>query len=359
MKIHKIFFIVMVLITVFGISFPIQNAKAAALTSVKDVMNTIAATANANHTISFVAPSAVSNGSTITLTFPAGFSLTGLVEDDIDIAGTTEGELTTAADCTGSEKASFSFSGQVITFTLCAGDGGDFTGSETITIEIGNHASASGTGSNQIDNPSAGDYRITIGGTMTDSGAFGVSIISDDSVNVTAQVNESITFTISDTTIGFGTITSSTGRWATSDTTGTDASATTPTSAHSMTIATNATGGYTITYNGATLTSGANTICQTPLTDCADVTDDSDGNPGTEQFGISVSTSGDATIPAAYLRDSAASFEFKPSTTTTIVSETGPTATETISTSYLGNITGTTEAGAYSTNITYIATGTF
>ena len=116
-----------------------HSAQAASLTSVKDTLSTVAASANANHTIQFVSPSGVTNGSTIEITFPAGFSLTGVVEDDVDIAGSTEGELTTAANCAAAEKASVAISGQVLTITLCSGDGGDFTGAETITIEVGDN----------------------------------------------------------------------------------------------------------------------------------------------------------------------------------------------------------------------------
>ncbi len=217
------------------------------------------------------------------------------------------------------------------------------------------------------------DWNLNVAGTRSvlntdakDSDACGqapnidaTDISTLDSTGNTCWDFSATQFSISDTTIGFGAITASTGRWATGDTNGTDASATTPTAAHTISIRTSAGNGYALTYFGATLTSSGNTICQTPLTDCVDATDDSDGAPGTEQFGISVSTDGNATIAAGYLRDSAASFNFIPSTTTTIVSETGATATETITASYLANIAALTEPGAYLTNITYILTATF
>ncbi len=326
-----------------------HSAQAASLTSVKDTLSTVAASANANHTIQFVSPSGVTNGSTIEITFPAGFSLTGVVEDDVDIAGSTEGELTTAANCAAAEKASVAISGQVLTITLCSGDGGDFTGAETITIEVGDNATASGTGSNKIDNPTAGGYVVSIAGTMTDSGAYAVSIISDDSVNITATVPTAITLTISDTTIGFGNLVTANARYANSTATGSDTS----TAAHTFTIATNAATGYAITYYGATLTSGGNTIS------AATISNDDDGTPGSEQFAFGVTTNGNGTIASGYDANTTADYNFVPSTTTPFFSETGPTATETISAYYIANISGTTEAGSYSTDITYVATGTF
>src|SRR3989344_8663345 len=137
-----------------------QKAQAAALTSLKDTMSRLKASTNANHTISFVAPSGVANNTTITIDFNDGTNdpdTTGIVEDDVDIAGSTEGELTTGPDCTLTENASVAMNTttDILTITLCAGDGGDFTGAETITIEIGNNATSSGTGANQIDNPTA------------------------------------------------------------------------------------------------------------------------------------------------------------------------------------------------------------
>ena len=123
-----------------------------------------------------------------------------------------------------------------------------------------------------------------------------------------------------------------------------------------MAISTNANNGYAITYNGATLTSGSNTI------DVASITNDADGTPGTEEFGMGFSTDGDATIATGYDHNATPAnrdWAFVDSTTTTVVSETGPTATETISAFYLANIAGNTEAGNYSTSITYIATATF
>lgn len=342
-----------VMISVLGT--PLRPAQAAALTSVKDVMTDItAASATPNHTISFIAPSTVTNGSTITVTFPAGFSLTGIIEDDVDIAGSVEGELTTAADCTGVDKAGVGISGQVITFTLCSGDAGDFTGAETITIEIGTNATSSGTGANQIDNPGAGTYVISIGGTMTDSGSLAVSIIADDTVNITSTVDSTITFAILDTTIGFGTLSASAARWATGDLAG---SATDSAAAHTMTIATNAASGYAITYNGPTLTDLlSHTIS------VASITNDADGTPTSEQFAMGFSTDGDATIAAGYDHNATPAnrdWTFVASTTTPVVSEIVPTATETISAFYLANIAATTEPGAYSTNVRYVATGTF
>lgn len=340
---------------IFGLNFGfVRLAKAATITSAKDTLSTLVDSANANHTISWVSPSGVANAATITITFPTGSSLTGVIEDDIDIAGSTEGELTTAADCTGAEKASAVISGQVLTFTLCSGDGGDFTGAETITIEIGDHALSSGTGANQINNQTAAqnttDPTIDITSGASDVGSVAVEVIADDSVNVTATVDPSITFSISDVAIGFGTLTSGAVRYATGNAAG---GTTETTAAHTMSAGTNGFGGLVVTYSGALLTSAANTIdAATSVTP--------PGNTAIEQFAIAVDDNGAVfTIPAGYDQVTPLYSYVASATPTTLFSSGGAVASSAVDVHYLANIAANTQAGNYSTDITYIATGTF
>lgn len=336
-------------LVLFLATVPIRPASAAAVTSLKDTLSRVQASTAANHTIQFTTPTGVAAGQTITLTFGSGFTMNAIDFGDIDVADDGV-DVALAATPTGATYGA-ALSGQVVTITSGTGT---IAASSVIAIEIGTNATFGVAGDTQVTNPTAGGTTVAIAGTFTDSGTLAISIIADDTVDITATVDPTITFTISDVAIGFGSLSSSTGRWATGDALGGNASATTPTAAHTMTLATNAQSGWAITYSGATLTSGSNTI-----TDAATIDEDSDGTPGSEQFGISAGTDGDATIASGYLRDSVADFDFVPSTTTTLVSESGETNTETISVSYLANISTITEAGSYTTSITYIATGTF
>ena len=162
---------------------------------------------------------------------------------------------------------------------------------------------------------------------------------------------DSLTFSISDTTIGFGSLTTANARFATGDNAGADYPP--AVAAHTLSVATNATSGYVMTYVGPTLTRGGDLIS------AATITGDEDGTPGVaEQFAISFSTNGDATIAPTYAKASN-NYNFNPSATTTFVSEAGSTATETISCYYIGNIVNSTEAGSYTTDLTYIVTSTF
>ena len=190
------FLIAVILMWACGMPAWINYASAANLTNVSDTIVDSDLSVQTNHTIVFTTPTGiVADDTNFTITFPAGFNMGSIDEDDIDVSGSVTAELTTAADCTGAEEIGIARVGQVITFQVCSGDGGDIVATETLTIEIGTHADASGVGANRIQNPgTAQSYEITIGGTMTDGGALRVAIIDD--VVVTAAVSTRLTFTI-------------------------------------------------------------------------------------------------------------------------------------------------------------------
>ncbi len=163
----------------------------------------------------------------------------------------------------------------------------------------------------------------------------------------TAGAAQSLTFSISANSIGFGTLSTAVPRFA--NTTGGSA---TEVEAHTLTASTNATGGYIITVQGATLTSGGNTITAIGGTNTVSA-------PGTEQFGLRATvTSGTGTVTAPY---AAAGFAYAAtaSTASQVASGAGDGASTIYSARYIGNIAGSTEAGSYSAALTYIATATF
>lgn len=175
---------------------------------------------------------------------------------------------------------------------------------------------------------------------------FGNVIEVSNEVSVT--VLQSISFVISDEQIGFGSIASSAVRYATGDTLGSG----TVTAAHTLSFNTNAAEGYSVSYRGDVLKSGGNDI------NAATITGDADGTPGTEQFAVSLQTSGDATIPSVYQYTSS-NWSFAPNATTTLVSESNASTVENIDLYYLANTAPNTPAGTYSTTMTYIITPNF
>ncbi|MFH1089757.1 MAG: carboxypeptidase regulatory-like domain-containing protein [Candidatus Uhrbacteria bacterium] len=161
---------------------------ASTVTSPSDNLSTEEAGTAANHSLFFTTSSGVTESKIITLTFSSDFNTASLTEDDVDV--TDDGsDLTTAANCSGTEKASVTIASDIVTITICAGDGGAITAGSIIGVEIGTNATSSGTGANQITNPTGvGTYFVTIGGDFGDTGSIAIPIISDGSVGVTGTV---------------------------------------------------------------------------------------------------------------------------------------------------------------------------
>ena len=349
-KLLSFVLIVGVLVVNFGFLTP-REAKAANITSFSDTVTSLTASTVANHTIQFTTPTGVASGGTIILTFDNSTSV-GASLDYTDIDLKDDGsDLTLAAAPAGATWGVVRTSGTVITFTngttvVAAGS--------VLNIEIGTHATFGTTGDQQITNGAAGTTVLRVSGTFGDTGAISMSIIANSVVAVSAEVLSAISFTISDNTIYFGNLKSSgTSCWAQ----GTDPGyvtcpTTTESEAFNMTAGTNASSGYSISVQGATLTSGANTIDAMGTTAAPSI--------GTEQFGVRINVSGGGgTVNATYGTTGQYAYTANATTPATVATASAPSATTTYSVRYLANISATTEAGSYTTNHTYIATGNF
>jgi hypothetical protein len=347
------------ILSLLSIIAPFKIAHAAQMTQMRAIFDRLQVSTNSGGiTMYFATPTGIQTGGadTITLTFSAEFTVAATAIGNFDLALGDSGTCTSAtyteetiAASPSSTEWGVSVAGNVITFSPETDD--TLTAGFCIRIELGDDATTGGTGSTStIVNASDADNddSIVLGGAIGDSGTISVDIIADDTIDISATVASTITFTISDTSIGFGTLSASAATWATGDTNGSASD----TVAHTFTVATNADYGYAVTYFGPTLTSGGNTIS------VASVNNDANGTPGNEEFGLSLSTDGDATIASGYNHGDP-DWTWVASTTTTVVSETGPTATETFSARYIANISGVTEAGSYTTTSTMIATGSF
>lgn len=352
---------------------PLQVAHAAALTSKSDAMSrievSVADVPKSDHAIQFTTPTGVASAQTIVITFPADFDgasdAQGALDfNDVDLFedttpdtvcdGTAE-TLVASAPSASQWSAVFSGTeGRTLTFTS-GGASAIIAAASQVCVMIGENAIGGAANSQYINPSTIGSKTITLSvGSGADTGDLVVNIITDDSVAVSGTVAETMTFAIidADISIGFGTLVSANARFASGDGNGT--AGPTSAAAHTMTMATNAASGYSIRYNGATLAAG------TPTISVATITGDEDGVPGGEQFAIGFTTNGNATIASAYNQVTPTfNYSFVASTETEVISETVPTATETFSAFYLANISGATEAGSYTTAITYTATANF
>ena len=219
-------------------------AEAASVTDYSDTLSTSEPSVGSNHTIEFVSPNGVGTGESIVLTFEAGFDLSTIGAEDIDLL--EDG----SAEAIGGQ---WSVATTSNTITISSGGIASIAGGATTTILIGTHATEAGdtpnTPDSQITNPTAGSYEISVSaGTTPDTGTTQVAIV--DTVTVSAAVDTQFTFTVAGV-VGGATVN-------TADTTGGTTTANTipfgaldintaSTAAQDLTVVTNAANGFVVT----------------------------------------------------------------------------------------------------------------
>lgn len=336
-------------------------AYAAALTNVYDAMTRLSVDTASDHAIQFRTPTGVSSGQTIVITMPSDFDGANdpqgaLDFSDVDLFedttpdGVCDGTAETLV-ASGATSAQWNvvFSGtEGRTITLTSGGATAVVAAASeICVKIGENATGGAANSQYINTSTNGSKVITLSaGSGADTGSVTVNILADDQVAVTATVSQSLTFSISDNTIEFGTLSASAAQYA--DNAAGDAS---EVEAHTLTVGTNAANGYTMTLNGSTLTSGAHTIDSIGASNAA-------SSAGTEQFGIRMTATGGSGAVSAPYADSGFAFD-SAAFPDNVASASGSSANTVYSVRYLANIAAETEAGAYTATLTYVATANF
>jgi hypothetical protein len=161
---------------------------------------------------------------------------------------------------------------------------------------------------------------------------------------------QSLTFSLSDNTVGFGDLSALSSRYATGDGVGSAS----VTYAHELSVRTNAEGGYAIALSGSTLgCCGSSEI--TAIGDTA-----TSGTAGTPQFGMSLEEiSGAGTILSPY-NGSTTLFAYATSSfPDDLVSGLGTGLYDIYRARYLANISADTIPGDYSAVVTYTVTSTY
>ena len=335
----------------------VELAYAAALTTLSDTQSTVKVSQASDHTIQFVTPTGVTAGQNITITFPPGWTMGALATTSVDFATSTSASCSGFADALVSNSPSgltWGVSTTTSVITITSGTA-VIPANRCIQIELGSNATSQGTGSTTIVNPSSATSSvILIAGSFGDTGSITATIITDDTVAVTGTVNQSLSFTISTTTIYFGTLGSGAAKFASSTNTLGD---TLETIAHTFDISTNAPSGYTITLRGQTMTSlqsATNTITAMGSTAAS-------STPTSEQFGIRATVAGGtgATIDPTYSFATSYGYDATATTSAIFATGSGSTNTSTYSLRYVANIATITEAGTYAANVIYVATANF
>lgn len=194
--------------------------------------------------------------------------------------------------------------------------------------------------------------------SQVDNGVVAAS--TAQTISVTATVDESLTFCT-----GTSGITNSSCSGATGSTAGlgTLSASSTNSTTSQIGVGTNAVSGYSVTVNGTTLTcsgcAGSPTISALASQTASSI--------GTEQFGINlrdnatpdVGTDPDGAGNAAPTANYNTVDQYRYVTADSIASDSGTDSFRRFHVSYIANIDTATEAGAYSTVLTYICTATF
>ena len=303
--------------------------------------------------------------------------------EHIAYAGTLSCSITTAAACTGTViyrmsgtsnahaelpgQANANYDSNVVCCSGVTGLGNACSGTFATALKLSGVTNAHSEQNSQVNYannacisvPSGGS--VSVGYQATNCSGFDTTLgsmtgatnaHSGDGTAYTTKIcatasggSQSLTFSISDNTIEFGTLSAGDDFFA-------DDIGGNPTEidAHTISVATNASSGYTMTLSGTTLTAGAFTIATTSANTASTI--------GSEQFGLRlVVNSGNGTVNAPY---AAAGFAFDSiNFPDQVASGAGDGVTTVFGVRYVGNISANTENGSYSSTLTYVATATF
>jgi hypothetical protein len=356
-----LYFVGSVIIGVIVLNFSINTvnrASAAALTTLSDTQSTLKVSTSSDHIISFVTQTGISAGQGISITLPAGYATGTFAITNFDLATSTSASCSSVSDALLQAGAASGVTWGVVvaTSTIYITSGTAVVpANKCIQVRIGGNATFGGTGVSQLVNPSSpGAYVINLGAGAGDTGYVTEYIVPDDAVLLSGTVNQSLTFTVSTSTIYFGILGAGGAKFASSTNTAGD---TAETVAHTLAVGTNAPSGFTLSVRGQTLTSqqnSANTIDYIGAVAASSV-------PGTEQFGFRATESGGVGVTVLSPFSSGSSYGYAATATTSEVVATGSgsTPTSTFAIRYVANVGSVTEAGTYTASLVYVATANF
>ena len=341
--------VVLIFMVSIGIFIP-TFTSAAVLASASDTMTNETASGTSDHTFAWtqaaghayvandsitIASSTASNFTSAGSWATSDFTLTmaGIGATHIQYAASSAGTCTAGAGNYGIVYTNSTTPTFVV--NLCASFGTATTaGTASLLIKGG---TGTGTLTNKSTAVASAPWTITDAGSNTDSTTIADVVVTNDVVTVNATVNPTLTFSLGSNSVNLFTL----------------SSASTSVATATISASTNGAGGFVLSYNGPTLTSGANVITawgaqSVPVT-------------GATQFGINIGTTpttnaGACTAASSY--NDVTKYAYVASTTTSLTNESAP-ADCVFTVKYAADIATTTPAGAYSTAIAYLASATF
>lgn len=342
-SILSVFLTTCLVITAFW--FPLSEVKAAA----SNTMSNLSAGAVSNHSFVFDSPVTINDGDSVVITFPVGFVFADnplINRLTLEVGGAPQ-TLVTAAPAPGQWVAAIDDDARTISFTASANN--SISNGQSVEVFV------QSVDWDTITNPVApGKYDIEIATNSVADGdvitTVSVIILDDSQVLIDGVVDNTLSFSLGENNISFGDLNSSGARFATAGGGSNDS-----TVAHTYIIGTNAASGYTVALSGTTLASGfINTI--DAIGGVSALSD-----PGVEQFGLRVAInanpSANAAVEGAFSQND--QFAFDSGAPNTLSNVNTPAANTTYDVYYIANVSTLTEAGNYSTALTYVATANF
>ena len=357
------------LTTIFNNSTP--KAYAASLTTLSDTLSTMKESTLADHTIQFITPTGiVSTSQNITLTFATGFNLGTTNVNNYDLAVSASTSCASFTDRTisgtsgGADTWGVNLSGQVITFygptSGTIGTSGVPAG-RCVSIEIGSNATYGASGTTQITNQTAAqntsDPKITISVAATDTGSIATEIVTaaNSQVGVSATVDPTLAFTMTPTTLTFGTLSTSAIRYADNNT----GSASIPAQAATplLTASTNGASGVLISiYDVGNGTGGLYSSVVGDLIPASSVNGLVGGN---KKFGVTGLSGSSLTLTPGFSGTSTGGTGTISNVAQSFASSAGPVASGNAAMILVASIDATTKAGAYTDTVTVVCTGRY
>lgn len=338
----------------------IDNVSAAALTTLSDVQSTLKVSTSSDHTISFVTQTGISAGQAISITLPAGYATGTFAIANFDLATSTSASCASVADALlqAGAASGLTWGVTVATSTIYITSGTAVVpANRCVQIRIGSNATFGGTGVSMLVNPSSPGAHIInfgVGSGVGDTGYVTEYIVPDDAILMSGTVNQSLTFTVSTSTIYFGILGAGGAKFASSTNTAGD---TAETIAHTLAVGTNAPSGFTLSVRGQTLTSQQNSNNTIDYIGAIAAS----STIGTEQFGLRATESGGVGVTVSSPFSFATSYGYSAtaSSSNTVAIGSGSTPTSTFAVRYVTNVGAVTEAGTYTANLVYVATANF
>ena len=342
----------------------VQKAHAAAtITGLSDTLTRTKTGQLSSHTIAFTLSQTdeMVPNTTITLDFhedDSGFTVNGAstVVTDFDFRiGSTD--TTIYSDCSGHSgtsdiSESVNDSTGVVTFTACS----SFNSSAAaVVIKYGTAASIGGSGVNRVTNPAAGSKTIDVGGTIGETGKLAVVITSEDQLSVSANVDPTLAFTMTPTTLTFGILSTANIRYADNSAglTTIPAQAATPL----LTASTNGASGVLISvYDAGNGTGGLYSSVVSELIPPSAV---NAITTGTKKFGVTGLSGSSLTATPGFNGTGAGGTGAISNVAQSFATSSGPVASGNIAMILVGSIDATTKAGSYTDTVTVVCTGRY